>query len=53
MDSENVTQTKETTTRVERTEVQQPTVVEKRTTIRETVEPEKRPETITITHTED
>ncbi len=51
MDSAKVTETKETT--IERTAVvQEPTVVEKRTTVRETVEPQKRPETVTITHTE-
>ncbi|HEY4442219.1 MAG TPA: hypothetical protein VGN14_17295 [Candidatus Elarobacter sp.] len=47
--TEKVTQTKETT--VERVE---PAVIEKRTTVHETVEPEKpKGETITITHTED
>ena len=47
---EKVTETKETT--VERALVE-PAVVEKRTTVRETVEPEKpRGETVTITHTE-
>ena len=44
--TEKVTETKETS-------VVEPAVVEKRTTVRETVEPEKpRGETITITHTE-
>ena len=48
MDSK-IVETKETT--VEKHTTVEPTVVEKKT-VRETVEPERKPETITITHTE-
>ena len=46
---DKITETKETT--VETRTTDEPTVVEKKT-VRETVEPERKPETVTITHTE-